>query len=244
MTRSIPLILVVDDDRAIARALAAELSAAGYEVATASDGGEGLRLFGERAPDLVLTDIAMPVADGFEVVAGVRAVDQTPVVVLSVRGGDRDKIRALDLGADDYVTKPFSLPELLARVRAQLRRHGGGPPVLEFPGLVIDRERRLVTQGEREVRLTPTEFAILEVLALSAGRPVSIGQIVGRVWKGAPAPTPDTVRVPVGTRRQKLEPDPSNPRYIVTEPWVGYRFVAEPIRAEGSAVPGPVADDR
>jgi two-component system KDP operon response regulator KdpE len=237
MTRTTPLILVVDDDRAIARALAAELAAAGYEIVTASDGREGLKLFGERAPDLVLTDLAMPVADGFEVVAGVRAVDQTPVVVLSVRGGDRDKIRALDLGADDYVTKPFSLPELLARVRAQLRRHGGGPPVLEFPGLSIDRERHLVTQGGREVRLTPTEFAILEVLALSAGRPVSISQIVGRVWKGAPATTPDTVRVHVGTLRKKLEPDPSNPRYIVTEPWVGYRFVAEPLRAGGSVVP-------
>ncbi len=229
MTRTAPLILVIDDDRAIARTLAAELAAAGYDVVTAADGREGLQYFRDRAPDLVLTDLAMPVADGFEVVAGVRRIDQTPVVVLSVRGGDRDKIQALDLGADDYVTKPFSVPELLARVRAQLRRHGGGPPVLEFPGLTIDRERRLVTEGSREVRLTPTEFAILEVLALSAGRPVSIGQIVGRVWKGAPATTPDTVRVHVGTLRKKLEPDPSNPRYIVTEPWVGYRFVAEPV---------------
>ena len=232
MTRTTPLIVVVDDDRAIARTLAAELAAAGYEVVTAADGREGIRLFQERAPDLVLTDLAMPVADGFEVVAGIRAVDQTPVIVLSVRDGDRDKIRALDLGADDYVTKPFSVPELLARVRAQLRRHGGGPQVLEFPGLVVDRERHLVTEGSREVRLTPTEFAILEVLALSAGRPVSMSQIIGRVWKGAPDTTPDTVRVHVGTLRKKLEPDPSNPRFIVTEPWVGYRFVAEPLRPE------------
>jgi two-component system KDP operon response regulator KdpE len=232
VTRTIPLILVVDDDRAIARSLAVELAAAGYEAVTAADGRDGLRLFRDRAPDLVLTDLAMPLVDGFEVVTGVRNVDQTPVIVLSVRGGDRDKIRALDLGADDFVTKPFSLPELLARVRAQLRRHGGGPQVLEFPGLVIDRDRRLVIESGREIRLTPTEFAILEVLALSAGRPVSIGQIVGRVWKGAPATTPDTVRVHVGTLRKKLEPDPSNPRYIVTEPWVGYRFVVEPLRPE------------
>jgi len=233
MTRTRPLVLIVDDDRSIAQSLAAELSASGYDVVTAADGREGLQLFRDRSPDLVLTDLAMPVADGFEMVAGVRAIDETPVVVLSVRGGDRDKIRALDLGADDYVTKPFSVQELLARVRAQLRRHGGGPPVLEFPGLVIDCDRRLVTEGSsREVRLTPTEFAILELLALSAGRPVSIGQIVARVWKGAPATTPDTVRVHVGTLRKKLEPDPSNPRYIVTEPWVGYRFVAEPLRPE------------
>ncbi len=150
-----------------------------------------------------------------------------------MRGGEGDQIRALNLGADDYVTKPFSFPVLLARVRAQLRRLGAaGPAVLEFHGLRIDRERRRVLEGERlarEVRLTPTEFAILEVLALSAGRPVGIAQIATRVWKGAPAPTADTVRVQVGALRRKLEPDPSHPRYIVTEPRIGYRFAAEPL---------------
>jgi two-component system KDP operon response regulator KdpE len=231
MIRGLPLLLVVDDDPAISRTLAAELAAAGYETLTAADGEEGLEAFEKREPDLVLTDIAMPRMDGLALIAAIRKVSETPILVLSVRGGEADKIRALDLGADDYVTKPFSLPELIARVRAHLRRHGaGGPAVLEFPGLRIDRERRLVVQGEREVKLTPTEFAILEVLALSAGKPVSRSQIASRVWKGAPATSLDTVRVHVGSLRRKIEPDPAEPAYIVTEPWFGYRFVAEPLK--------------
>ena len=156
---------------------------------------------------------------------------QTPILVLSVRAGDTDKIRALDLGADDYVVKPFSVQELLARVRAQLRRSldEDAPAPLEFPGLTIDRERRRVVQDEREIRLTPTEFAILELLATHAGKPVTIRQIIGRVWHGAAGTTPDAVRVHVGSLRSKIEPDPSRPRYVVTEPWIGYRFVAEPL---------------
>ncbi|KAA0256121.1 MAG: DNA-binding response regulator [Acidobacteria bacterium] len=228
--RRAPRVLVVDDDPSILRTLASELASEGYEVLEAQDGREALRLFAREEPDLVLTDLAMPVADGFEVVAGVRRAGATPVVVLSVRGAERDKVRALDLGADDYVTKPFSLPELLARVRAQLRRVGSvGPRVLRFEGLTVDLERRRVVQGDREVKLTPTELAILELLATNAGKPVTIARIVGQVWRGAPGTTPDTVRVHVGTMRRKIEPDPSSPRYVVTEPWVGYRFVAEPL---------------
>lgn len=226
-----PSILVVDDDPAIRRTLAAELKAEGYEVTEAADGREALEGFARYQPDLVLTDLAMPVSDGFDVVSGVRRAGPTPILVLSVRGADGDKIRALDLGADDYVTKPFSLPELLARVRAHLRRSGAGtgPRVLRFEGLVIDLERRRVQQGEREVKLTPTELSILELLATNAGKPVTTGRIIARVWKGAPGTTVDVVRVHVGTMRRKLEPDPSSPRYVVTEPWVGYRFVAEPL---------------
>lgn len=226
-----PSILVVDDDPAIRRTLAAELKAEGYEVTEAADGREALEGFARYQPDLVLTDLAMPVSDGFDVVSGVRREGPTPVLVLSVRGADGDKIRALDLGADDYVTKPFSLPELLARVRAHLRRSGAGtgPRVLRFEGLVIDLERRRVQQGEREVKLTPTELSILELLATNAGKPVTTARIIARVWKGAPGTTVDVVRVHVGTMRRKLEPDPSTPRYVVTEPWVGYRFVAEPL---------------
>ncbi|MHB1046090.1 MAG: response regulator transcription factor [Thermoanaerobaculia bacterium] len=226
-----PSILVVDDDPAIRRSLAAELKAEGYAVAEAADGREALAAFAREEPDLVLTDLAMPVSDGFDVVSGVRRAGSTPVLVLSVRGADGDKIRALDLGADDYVTKPFSLPELLARVRAHLRRSGAGagPRVLRFEGLVIDLERRRVQQGEREVKLTPTELSILELLATNAGKPVTTARIIARVWKGAPGTTVDVVRVHVGTMRRKLEPDPSSPRYVVTEPWVGYRFVAEPL---------------
>ncbi|MFL6196795.1 MAG: response regulator transcription factor [Thermoanaerobaculia bacterium] len=228
--RGKPLILVIDDDPSIRQTLSRELALAGYDTVAAADGIEGAFRFEAERPDLVITDLAMPRADGYAVIAAVRRLDATPVLVLSVRGEEEDKVRALDLGADDYVTKPFSLRELLARVRTQLRRGGGGaaPEVLRFPGLEIDRARRVVTQEGREVRLTPTELSILELLAAQAGKPVTLRQIVATVWKGAPATTADTVRVHVGSLRRKLEPDPANPRYIGTEPWVGYRFLAEP----------------
>ncbi|HSB36766.1 MAG TPA: response regulator transcription factor [Thermoanaerobaculia bacterium] len=231
VTPGIARILVVDDDPAIRRGLAAELKAAGYDAFEAEDGVSGLLRFEADEPDLVLTDLAMPASDGFELIAGVRRRGRTPVIVLSVRGGDADKVRALDLGADDYVIKPFSVQELLARVRAHLRRtlDDAAPGPLEFPGLVVDRERRLVRVEDNEVRLTPTEFSILEFLASRAGKPVTIRQIIGRVWHGAPGTTPDAVRVHVGSLRKKIEPDPARPRYIVTEPWLGYRFVAEPV---------------
>ncbi|HEY2292284.1 MAG TPA: response regulator transcription factor [Thermoanaerobaculia bacterium] len=231
MSRANPLILVIDDDPSIRQTLTRELSLAGYDALAAADGVEGKALYEERRPDLVITDLAMPRADGHAVIAAVRRMDEgTPILVLSVRGEEEDKVRALDLGADDYVTKPFSLRELLARVRTQLRRSGAGasPEVLRFPDLEIDLARRTVEQGGREVRLTPTEFAILELLASQAGRPITLRQIIATVWKGAPATTADTVRVHVGSLRRKLEPDPANPRYIGTEPWVGYRFLAEP----------------
>ena len=230
MTRGKPLILVVDDDPSIRQALTRELALAGYDAISAADGVEGKTFFEEQRPDLVITDLAMPRADGLALLAAVRRIDATPVVVLSVRGEEEDKVRALDLGADDYVTKPFSLRELLARVRTQLRRSIAESPeeVLRFPGLEIDPARRTVIQDGREVRLTPTELAILELLARQAGRPVTLRQIIATVWKGAPATTADTVRVHVGSLRRKLEPDPANPRYIGTEPWVGYRFLAEP----------------
>lgn len=229
MTRTVPLILVVDDDPSIRQTLSRELALAGYEAISAADGVEGKARLEERRPDLVITDLAMPRLDGLGLLSAIRRIDSTPVIVLSVRGEEEDKVRALDLGADDYVTKPFSLRELLARVRTQLRRHGGeaASEVLRFPGLEIDRVRRTVVQDGREVRLTPTELAILELLATHAGRPVTLRQIIATVWKGAPATTQDTVRVHVGSLRRKLEPDPANPRYIGTEPWVGYRFLAE-----------------
>ena len=231
MSRPNPLILVVDDDPSIRQSLVRELALAGYDAVAAADGVEGKAVFEERRPDLVITDLAMPRADGHAVIAAVRREDQTPVIVLSVRGEEEDKVRALDLGADDYVSKPFSLRELLARVRTQIRRGGAAaaPEIFRFPDLEIDHGRRTVTQGGRDVRLTPTEFAILELLAAQAGRPVTLRQIIAAVWKGAPATTTDTVRVHVGSLRRKIEPDPANPRYIGTEPWVGYRFLAEPL---------------
>lgn len=223
------LILVVDDDPAIRESIERELRDCGYTTITASDGVEGMRTFATRAPDLVLTDLSMPRSDGFELISAIRAKANTPILVLSVRGDDADKIRALDLGADDFVTKPFSVPELLARVRAQLRRTLAAPKVLAFDELTIDLDRRRVVQGEREIHLTPTEFALLELLASNAGRPMFTDQIIARVWRDAPGTTPDTVRVHMSSLRKKIEPDPSSPRYIVTEPWVGYRFIAEPV---------------
>jgi len=225
-----PLVLVVDDDPGIREGLARELRAAGYTATTASDGDEAFTTFRATNPELVLTDLAMPQSDGFALISAIRGVSRTPILVLSVRGGEPDKIRALDLGADDFVTKPFSVGELLARVRAQLRRSSGGPTTLmRFEDLAIDLERRHVAQGEREVKLTPTEMALLELLAVNAGKPVTLDQMIARVWKGAPGTSDDTVRVHVGSLRRKLEPDPARPRYIVSEPWVGYRFVAEPL---------------
>jgi two-component system KDP operon response regulator KdpE len=230
VSRQKPLILVVDDDPAILQSLSRELELAGYDTVAAADGVEGLELFDRHKPDLIVTDLAMPRADGFSLIAAVRQTGGTPIVVLSVREEEEDKVRALDLGADDYVTKPFSLKELQARMRTQLRRTGmAAPEVLRFPGLVIDRRRRAVVQGEREVRLTPTELAILELLASQPGTPVTLRQIIAGVWHGAPATTADTVRVHVASLRRKLEPDPASPRYIGTEPWVGYRFLAEPV---------------
>lgn len=223
-------ILVVDDDDGIRKQIEQLLVLHGFDVTTANDGVDGFTQFAALRPDLVLSDIAMPRADGFWLIQRIREKSATPILVLSVRGGDTDKVRALDLGADDFVVKPFSTPELLARVRAQLRRGGAGHRShMEFPGLTIDIERRKVVQSEREVRLTPTEFAILELLARHAGRPVSFDEIIAEVWKGAPATSNDAVRVHVGALRRKIEPDPSNPQYIVTEPWIGYRFIAEPL---------------
>jgi two-component system KDP operon response regulator KdpE len=223
-------VLVVDDDDGIRKTLEQHLSAQGFDVIAARDGIEGFDRFAASRPDLILTDLAMPRADGFALIERIRATSATPILVLSVRGGDVDKVRALDLGADDFVMKPFSTPELLARVRAQLRRSGSAQKTpMQFPGLLVDAEKRRVVQGTREIKLTPTELAILELLARHAGRPVSFDEIVSEVWKGSPATTNDAVRVHVSALRRKIEPDPARPQYIVTEPWIGYRFIAEPI---------------
>jgi two-component system KDP operon response regulator KdpE len=223
-----PVVLIVDDDPGIRDSLCGELRAAGYDALTAVDGRAGLAAFRVHLPELLLTDLAMPGADGFALISAIRQFSRTPIIVLSVRGNDADKIRALDLGADDFVTKPFSVPELLARIRAQLRRSSAASNVLKFDELTIDVERRRVTYASRELKLTPTEYALLELLATHAGKPVFIDQIIARVWSSAPGTTHDTVRVHMSALRRKLEPNPAQPRYIVTEPWIGYRFIAEP----------------
>src|SRR5258708_3454687 len=223
------VILIVDDDPAIRDSLSKELRANGYSTTTAADGAEGMSAFQSQVPDLVLTDLAMPRSDGFELIAGIRASSRVPVIVLSVRGADPDKVRALDLGADDFVTKPFSMAELLARVRAQLRRTAPPSTTLTFPALTTQLDRRRLLQGGRELRLTPTEYSLLELLATNAGKPMFIEQIIARVWRSAPSTSADTLWVPMSSLRNQLQPKPSEPHYIVTEPWVGYRFIAEPI---------------
>ena len=224
-----PLILVVDDDPAIRESMDHELHASGYTTVDACDGLEGARMFESHAPDLILADLSMPRSDGFELISLIRAKGRTPIIVLSVRGDDTDKIRALDLGADDFVTKPFSVGELLARVRSQLRRTAPAGTMLQFNDLTIDLERRRVVQGGRDIHLTPIEYSVLELLAANAGKPVFTERIIARVWRSSPGTTADTVRVHMSALRKKIEPDPSSPRYIVTEPWVGYRFIAEPV---------------
>jgi two-component system KDP operon response regulator KdpE len=223
-------ILVVEDDPAIRRAIVAQLRGEGYDVIEAANGREALTTARADKPDLVLTDLAMPVMDGFELITTLRKGSTTPVIVLSVRGGEADRVRALDLGADDFVAKPFSVAELLARVRAQLRRSGlGSPSQLRFAELTVDFDKRRVLRGDDEIRLTPTEFALLALLASSAGKVVTTDQIIARVWRDTPTTTADTVRVHVASLRKKIEPDPASPRFIVTEPWIGYRFIAEPL---------------
>ncbi|MBI2214200.1 MAG: response regulator transcription factor [Acidobacteria bacterium] len=223
-------ILVVEDDPAIRRSIVAQLRGESYDVIEASNGREGLAVARSDKPDLVLTDLAMPGIDGFELITTMRKTSTTPIIVLSVRGGEADRVRALDLGADDFVAKPFSVAELLARVRAQLRRSGmESRSRLCFTGLTVDFDRRRVLRGDEEIRLTPTEFALLAILASCAGKVVTTDQIIARVWRDTPTTTPDTVRVHVASLRKKIEPDPASPRFIVTEPWIGYRFIAEPI---------------
>lgn len=223
-------ILVVEDDAPIRRSIVAQLRGAGYDVVEATDGRDGWAAARRDKPDLILTDLAMPVADGFALISAVRKISTTPILVLSVRGGESDRVRALDLGADDFVSKPFYVAELLARVRAQLRRSGlATMSRLRFASLTIDFDRRRVLRGDDEIRLTPTEFALLALLATNAGKVITTDQVIARVWKDAPTTSADTVRVHIAALRKKIEPDPSSPQFIVTEPWIGYRFIAEPL---------------
>ena len=219
------VVLLVDDDPAIRDSLSKELRAAGYTTVTATNGAEGLTAVQSHAPDVILTDLAMPRSDGFELISALRASSAVPIVVLSVRGGDADKVRALDLGADDFVTKPFSVNELLARVRAQLRRTSTPPPtVLSFHELTIDLERRRVVQGGREVRLTPIEFNLLLELASRAGDAVSHEALLTKVWGPEYRTEGHYLKVYIGRLRDKMESDPASPRLIETVRGVGYRF--------------------
>ena len=223
-------ILVVDDEPQIQQFLRVALTAAGYKVAPATSGAEALRLAATWAPDVIVLDLGLPDRDGKEILADLRGFSQTPVIVLSARDREAEKIEALDLGADDYVEKPFGIGELMARLRAATRHAAAARhecTKLSFDGLEVDLDRRLVLRGGEPVRLTPKEFDLLAVLARHAGRVVTHKQILAAVW--GPAHTDDTqyLRVFIGQLRAKIEPDPNAPTLIRTEPGVGYRF-AEP----------------
>jgi two-component system KDP operon response regulator KdpE len=220
-------ILVVDDEPQITRVLRTSLSSQGYDIRVANDGETALEIMKDWTPDLVVTDLSMPNMDGLELCRRLRVTSQVPIIVLSVRGEERTKVQALDAGADDYVTKPFGIEELLARVRASLRRvpaENGQASLIEAGDFRIDLAAHKVVVRKREVHLTPKEFELLVYLARHAGRVATHRALLGAIWGGQSTEQVEYLRVFVGQLRKKLEPESSSPRYIVTEPWVGYRF--------------------
>ncbi|HSB75069.1 MAG TPA: response regulator transcription factor [Terriglobales bacterium] len=221
-------ILVVDDEPQITRVLRTSLSSQGYDIRVANDGNTALEILKDWPADLVITDLAMPHMDGLELCRKLRSKSQVPVIVLSVRGEERTKVQALDAGADDYVTKPFGMNELLARVRANLRRTPPAEPgtggVIETGDFRIDLDGHTVAVRGREVHLTPTEFDLLVYLARHSGKVLTHRALLAAVWGANSTEQPEYLRVFIGQLRKKLEPDASSPHYLQTEPWVGYRF--------------------
>ena len=225
-------ILLVDDEIAIQRATAPLLRSRGFAVSVAGTGREAIDTFERDRPDLIILDLGLPDMDGSEVCSQVRERADTPIVVLSARGAEKDKVAALDRGADDYVTKPFGPEELLARIRAALRRSLGRDATLHGTlsrgDLTIDFDRRRVYRGDVEIRLTPKEFDLLTLLVTHAGRVLTQRAISKAIWGDHATGQPEHLRVLIGQLRKKIEPDPANPRYLLTEPWVGYRFADQP----------------
>ena len=221
-------LLVVEDDQALRRALAITLRARHYEVDTVGDGAAALRAAAATAYDLVVMDLGLPDLDGVEVIQGIRGWSAVPVIVLSAREAQWQKVDALDAGADDYVTKPFGMDELLARVRAALRRaepaEGNSAPVVETPAFVIDLAAKRAHRDGREVRLTPTEWHLVEALVRRPGVLVPSTQLLAEVWGPHYERETNYLRVFFAQIRRKLEPDPGHPRYFITEPGLGYRF--------------------
>jgi two-component system KDP operon response regulator KdpE len=225
---TLPLrILVVDDEPQIRRLLHTALGAHNYHVIEASNGESALVKASTEHPDAVVLDLGLPDIDGTDVIRRLREWSQVPIIILSVRGGERDKIQALDLGADDFVTKPFSMGELLARLRATLRHHlhaEADQPIFQNNGLVVDLSRRIVTVNELEVKLTPKEYDLLRQLVLHAGKVLTHRHLLREVWGPTFMGENHYVRVYIGTLRAKIERDPARPKYIITEPGVGYRM--------------------
>jgi two-component system KDP operon response regulator KdpE len=222
-------ILVVDDESQLTRVLRRSLTAQGYDVRIAGDGEFALQTFRDWPPALVITDLAMPNMSGLELCRQLRQVSEVPIIVLSVRGEERTKVEALDAGADDYITKPFGMDELLARIRATLRRTpivDSGSPILGVGDFRIDLEAHSASQRGNELRLTPKEFDLMVHLLRHAGKVLTHRALLGAVWGGDYTEQTEYLRVFIGQLRKKIETDPSTPRYILTEPWIGYRFNA------------------
>ena len=223
-------ILIVDDEPQITRVLRTSLTSHGYDVRSAADGESALETFGDWHPDLVITDLSMPNLNGIELCRRLRKLSTVPIVVLSVKGEEKTKVEALDAGADDYVTKPFGMDELLARIRAALRRTSElqiddpASTVLEAGDFRVDLEARSVTVGERQVHLTPKEYDLLVYLIRHPGKVLTHRTLLTAVWGGNYVEQTEYLRVFIGQLRKKIELDSSSPRYILTEPWIGYRF--------------------
>jgi len=225
-------ILVVDDERQITRVLRYSLASYGYEVQVAAGGEEALAAFSAWKPDIIVTDLAMPNMGGLELCRRLRAISAVPIIVLSAKGEERIKVEALDAGADDYVTKPFGMDELLARVRVVLRRPqlASGPEekTIEAGDFRVELETRSVTVRGQEVHLTPKEYELLVYLVRHPDKVLTHRVLLGAVWGGDYVEQTEYLRVFVGHLRKKIEPNPAKPRYILTEPWTGYRFHAGP----------------
>ena len=226
-----PSILLVDDEAAIQRAVGPLLRSRGFDVTIAGTGAAALAAFAERSPSLIVLDLGLPDFDGVEVCRRIRATSPVPIIVLSARGAEADKVRALDNGADDYVTKPFGPEELLARIRVALRRVAAEEVdqagALTLGDLTIDYDRRFVRRGDDEIRLTPKEFDLLSLLARNHDRVLTHRVILKAIWGPNAVEQPEHLWTLVAQLRKKIEPDPARPRYVLSEPWVGYRFVTE-----------------
>lgn len=219
-------ILVVDDEPQIRRVLRATLSSRGYEIIDAKTGEEGIELARKDKPDLVLLDVNMPGMGGLEACREIRRGSGAPIIMLTVRDAERDKVAALDAGADDYVVKPFGIEELLARIRAALRRQGAGETLARFETkeLSVDFESRSVRAHGEDVHLTPKEFEVLRLLIENQGKPLTHRRLLQAVWGPDYGEETENLRVVINQLRKKIESDPAHPKYILTEPWVGYRF--------------------
>jgi len=219
-------VLVVDDETSIRRYLRAALSAQGFTVYEAANGEEAVNAVLANHPDIIILDLGLPDFDGIEVTRRLREWSQTPIIILSVREAENDKIAALDAGADDYLTKPFSTGELMARMRVAFRRMASKPddPVLQVGNLKMDVSRRLVTVDENQISLTPIEYEILRLLLQNAGKVITHRQLLRQVWGTAYESEMHILRVNISNLRRKIEPDPTRPHYLLTEPGVGYRL--------------------